>query len=53
MTHGFLVFHDIFLDPAEGGQAPRQVYEIARQTGDYIELPMIRTLGVLQQKPAI
>ncbi|MEX1300393.1 MAG: class I SAM-dependent methyltransferase [Desulfotignum sp.] len=53
MTHGFLVFHDIFLDPAEGGQAPRRVYDIARQTGDYIELPMTGTLGVLQQKPSI
>jgi predicted O-methyltransferase YrrM len=53
MTHGFLVFHDIFLDPAEGGQAPRRVYDIARQTGDYIELPMTGTLGVLQQNPPI
>ena len=53
MTHGFLVFHDIFPDPAEGGQAPRQVYDIARKTGDYIELPMTRSLGVLQQKPVI
>lgn len=51
MVDGFLVFHDIFLDPAEGGQAPRQVYDIALQTGNYIELPMTRTLGVLQQKP--
>ncbi len=51
MANGFLVFHDIFLDPAQGGQAPRQVYDIALQTGDYIELPMTNTLGVLQQKP--
>lgn len=53
MTQGLLVFHDIFPDPAEGGQAPRQVYDIARKTGDYIELPMTRSLGVLQQKPVI
>ena len=53
MVNGFLVFHDIFLDPAKGGQAPRQVYDIALQTGDYIELPMTRTLGVLQQKSAL
>jgi predicted O-methyltransferase YrrM len=51
MANGLLVFHDIFLDPALGGQAPRQVYDIALQTGDYIELPMTNTLGVLQQKP--
>jgi predicted O-methyltransferase YrrM len=52
MADGFLVFHDVFLDPAEGGQAPRQVYEIARQTNDYMELSMTGTLGVLQRKPA-
>ena len=52
MAGGFLVFHDIYLDPAGGGQAPRQVYDLAVQTNDYIELPMTRTLGVLQQKPA-
>jgi MMP 1-O-methyltransferase len=52
MANGFLVIHDVFLDPALGGQAPRQVYDIALKTGDYIELAMTRTLGVLQQKPA-
>jgi MMP 1-O-methyltransferase len=53
MVNGFLVFHDIFLDPAKGGQAPRQVYDIALQTGDYMELPMTDTLGVLQQKSVL
>ena len=51
MANGFLVFHDIFLDPARGGQAPRQVYDIALKTSNYIELSMTNTLGVLQQKP--
>lgn len=50
MTHGFLVFHDIFPDPEKGGQAPRQVYEKAIATGNYTVLEMTRTLGVLQQK---
>lgn len=50
MADGFLVMHDIFFDPAQGGQAPRQVYEKAVQTGDYKELPMTHTLGVLQKK---
>jgi len=49
MAKGFLVIHDIFFDPAQGGPAPGQVYEIAVQTGDYTELPMTHTLGVLQQ----
>lgn len=51
LANGFLVFHDIFMDPEKGGQAPRQVYELARQTNDYIEMPMTGTLGVLQRKP--
>jgi predicted O-methyltransferase YrrM len=48
MTGGYLVIHDIFLNPDEGGQAPRQVYETALSTGLYQELEMTQTLGVLQ-----
>ncbi len=50
LKNGFLVFHDIFLDPEKGGQPPRQVYEKAIATGNYIVLEMTQTLGVLQQK---
>ncbi len=47
---GFLVMHDIFLNPDKGGQAPRQVYEIAIASQDFEELEMIKTLGVLKRK---
>ena len=47
---GVLVIHDIFFNPEEGGQAPRQVYETALATGRYEELAMTGTLGVLRQK---
>ena len=47
---GFLVIHDIFFDPREGGQPPRQVYELAQATGQYDVLGMTKTLGVLQVK---
>jgi len=50
LTRGLLVIHDIFQDAAKGGQAPRQVYEKAIGTGMYTELPMTKTLGVLQRK---
>jgi predicted O-methyltransferase YrrM len=50
LQNGFLVIHDIFLDPAKGGQAPRQVYEKAISTDDYTILEMTRTLGVLRRK---
>lgn len=45
---GYLVFHDIFLDKAEGGQAPYEVYKLAIASGQFEELPMTKTLGVLQ-----
>jgi MMP 1-O-methyltransferase len=48
--NGFLVIHDIFKDPAKGGQAPWKVYEIALMSGNYQELEMTKTLGVLKRK---
>jgi len=45
---GFLVLHDIFLDPAEGGQAPYAVYKLALASGQFEELPMTKTLGALR-----
>ena len=49
MPGGYLVFHDIFLDPAAGGQAPRQVYEIAAAEPGFTALPLYKTLGILQK----
>lgn len=48
MAGGFLVIHDIFMDPEKGGQAPRQVYERALTSGRYENLGMTGTLGVLR-----
>jgi hypothetical protein len=50
MPSGFLLIHDIFFNPEEGGQAPRQVFEQALESGLFEELPMIKTLGVLKRK---
>ena len=49
---GWLLIHDIFDDPAEGGQAPREVYELAVASGRFAVLPRIKTLGVLRCKGA-
>lgn len=46
---GFLVIHDIFFDPTAGGQAPHCIYALALASGLFIELPMTKTLGVLQK----
>jgi len=48
-TNGFLVIHDIFKDSQKGGQAPWQIYKIALESGDYKELEMIKTLGILKK----
>ena len=50
LSGGYLLIHDIFKKPEEGGQAPYQVYELAASSGRFKELPMVKTLGVLQKK---
>jgi len=54
VPQGYLLIHDIFQDPRDGGQAPWRVYEIAKASGLFQELAMTKTLGVLQriQSPA-
>jgi predicted O-methyltransferase YrrM len=47
---GYLLFHDIFEDPKDGGQAPFQVYRQAVASALYQELPRVKTLGVLKRK---
>jgi predicted O-methyltransferase YrrM len=46
---GYLLIHDIFPDPADGGQAPYDVYQLAMASGLFKKMPMTRTLGVLQR----
>ncbi|RPJ70855.1 MAG: class I SAM-dependent methyltransferase [Desulfobacteraceae bacterium] len=50
MPGGLLVFHDIFPDPSQGGQAPYQVYREALAGGRFAEHSLVRSLGVLQVK---
>lgn len=47
---GYLLIHDIFQDPAQGGQAPYFVYQKALASGDFEALPMTKSLGVLVRK---
>ncbi|MFO7885724.1 MAG: class I SAM-dependent methyltransferase [Desulfobacteraceae bacterium] len=49
MPDGFLVIHDIFMDPDQGGQAPRTIYEKALSSGGFTFFSMTGTLGVLQK----
>lgn len=47
---GYLLIHDIFKNPEEGGQAPYDVYRLALASGLFLELPMTKSLGVLQRR---
>jgi predicted O-methyltransferase YrrM len=47
---GFLLIHDIFEKPEEGGQAPYEVYKLALASGLFETHSRVKTLGVLGRK---
>ena len=49
MTDGILAIHDIFPDPAEGGQAPYEILKLAVASGLFEEVERIETLGLLRR----
>ena len=49
MPGGYLLIHDIFKNPEEGGQAPYHIYMKALDSGLFSEMPMTKTLGVLKR----
>ena len=46
---GILAIHDIFPDPAEGGQAPHTIWKMAVASGLFDELAVTGTLGFLRR----
>lgn len=46
---GYLAIHDIFPDPADGGQAPYDIYKLALASGEFELVEMVDTLGVLRR----
>jgi predicted O-methyltransferase YrrM len=49
VTDGILAIHDIFTDPAEGGQAPYEILKLAIASGLFVEVDRVKTLGVLRR----
>jgi hypothetical protein len=47
---GRLCFHDIFPSPADGGQAPYEVFEAVRSRGDWEFEGLYGSLGVLRRR---
>ncbi|WP_374935448.1 class I SAM-dependent methyltransferase [Streptomyces sp. SM13] len=46
---GLLVIHDVFPDPADGGQAPYRVYRRALASGAFTEVSVTDSLRVLRR----
>ena len=44
---GLMVVHDVFPDPADGGQAPYRIYLRAIQSGDFTETGVLGSMRVL------
>jgi predicted O-methyltransferase YrrM len=47
---GTLAIHDVFPDPADGGQAPYRMYLTALESGAYDELPGTGSLRLLRRR---
>jgi len=47
---GILAIHDIFPNPAEGGQAPYNIWKLAKASGLFEELPTVNTLGIFRRR---
>jgi MMP 1-O-methyltransferase len=51
---GALVIHDVFPDPADGGQAPYRIYQRALESGEFTEVRALGSLRVLERtRPSI
>lgn len=49
---GLLAIHDVFPDPADGGQAPYNIYRRALDSGKFRELSVTGSLRILQRNAA-
>ncbi len=49
---GLLLIHDVFPDPADGGQAPYRIYRRALESGAFTQLSAARSLRILRRTGA-
>jgi len=47
---GILAIHDIFPNPDKGGQAPYNIWKLAKASGLFEELATVNTLGLFRRK---
>ncbi|MBC7633720.1 class I SAM-dependent methyltransferase [Aeromicrobium sp.] len=48
-TGGALVIHDVFPDPADGGQAPYRIYCAALDSGEFVEELVVGSMRILRR----
>ncbi|WP_254878944.1 class I SAM-dependent methyltransferase [Streptomyces sp. NA04227] len=46
---GILVIHDVFPDPADGGQAPYRIHQRALESGEFTEISVTDSMRVLRR----
>jgi predicted O-methyltransferase YrrM len=46
---GFLVIHDVFPNPADGGRPPFEIWKLAQESGLFEALLLVKSLGVLRR----
>ena len=49
---GALAIHDVFPDPADGGQAPFRIYQRALADGEFTEVRCVGSLRILERTRA-
>ena len=49
MSGGLLVIHDVFPDPADGGQPPYHVFQRAIAGGSFVEVEALGSMRVLRR----
>ncbi|HEY8207044.1 MAG TPA: class I SAM-dependent methyltransferase [Myxococcaceae bacterium] len=50
ISGGYLCMHDLFADPAKGGQAPFRSFERIRKSAGWTYVTRVETLGILRRR---
>ena len=48
-SEGLLIIHDVFPDPKDGGRPPFEIYSLASESGEFEDLGIYETLGILKR----
>ena len=49
MRDGFLIIHDVFPNPADGGRPPFEIWKLAQESGLFEVAALVKSLGILRR----